>query len=69
VGQQLSFFGTLVYSVGAGVGFALVISLFAALRERLSRAAVPSAFAGIPIALVSAGILALGFMGFAGVGR
>ena len=69
VGQDLSFLGTLVYSVGAGLGFALVIGLFAALRERLARAAVPSAFAGIPIALVSAGILALGFMGFAGMGR
>jgi electron transport complex protein RnfA len=69
VGQALSFFATLVYSVGAALGFAVVISLFAALRERLSRAAIPEAFAGIPIALVSAGILALGFMGFAGMGR
>jgi len=67
VGQSLSFLQTLVYSLGAALGFTLVIALFAALRERLDHAAVPVAFRGVPIALVTAGILSLGFMGFAGM--
>lgn len=67
VGQSLSFLATLVYSVGAAMGFALVLVLFAALRERLEHARVPAAFRGVPVALVTAGILSLGFMGFAGM--
>jgi len=67
VGQSLSFLQTLVYSLGAALGFALVMVLFAALRERLEHATVPAAFRGVPIALVTAGILSLGFMGFTGM--
>jgi electron transport complex protein RnfA len=67
VGQSLSFLETLIYSLGAAGGFALVMVLFAALRERLDHAAVPAAFRGVPIALVTAGILSLGFMGFTGM--
>lgn len=67
VGQELTFLATLVYSCGAAAGFALVMLLFAALRERLEHASVPAAFRGAPIALVTAGILSLGFVGFAGM--
>jgi len=67
VGRSLSFLETLVYGIGAAGGFTLVLVLFAALRERLEHAAVPAAFRGVPIALVTAGILSLGFMGFAGM--
>ncbi|MCK6410059.1 MAG: electron transport complex subunit RsxA, partial [Thauera sp.] len=48
-------------------GFTLVILLFAGLRERIALANVPAAFAGVPIALITAGLLSLAFMGFAGL--
>ncbi|MEM8768773.1 MAG: electron transport complex subunit RsxA [Pseudomonadota bacterium] len=64
--QQLTFAETLVYAVGAAAGFTLVMVLFSALRERLTHASVPAAFAGAPVTLLTAGIMALAFMGFAG---
>ncbi|MEZ5557170.1 MAG: electron transport complex subunit RsxA [Pseudomonadales bacterium] len=67
IGQDLSFLETLVYALGAALGFSLVMTLFAALRERLDHAPVPAPFRGVPVALVTAGILSLGFMGFAGL--
>lgn len=67
VGLELGFLETVVYAVGAAAGFSLVMVLFAALRERLDQATVPAAFRGVPVALVTAGILSLGFMGFAGL--
>ncbi len=66
VQQSLSLWQTLVFAVGASLGFVLVMVVFAALRERLSQQ-VPVSFQGAPIALICAGIMALGFMGFAGV--
>lgn len=67
VGQNLTFLETVVYGLGAALGFSLVMVLFAALRERLDHAPVPAAFRGVPVALVTAGILSLSFMGFAGL--
>ena len=58
-----------LYGFGAAVGFGLVLVLFAELRERLESAPVPDAFRGAPIALVTAGLMALAFAGFAGMGR
>ena len=51
----------------SGIGFALALVLFASLRERLDLAAPPRACAGIPLALVTAGILAMAFIGFSGL--
>ena len=68
LGQDLSFLQTLAYAVGAALGFTLVLVVFAAMRERLQHASVPAPFQGAPIALVSAGILSLAFLGFAGLG-
>lgn len=56
-----------VYGFGAAIGFTLVLVLFAAMRERLAAADVPRAFQGTPIGLVTAGLMALAFMGFAGL--
>lgn len=67
IGQELGFLQTVVYGMGAAFGFSLVMVLFAALRERLEHAPVPAPFQGAPVALVTAGILSLGFMGFAGL--
>jgi len=56
-----------VYAFATSLGFGLAMILFAGLREQLSLNEVPKAFKGIPIALVTAGILAMAFMGFSGL--
>lgn len=56
------------HGLAAALGFALVLLMMAGLRERLRDAAIPGALAGAPIVLVSAGLMALGFLGFAGFG-
>ena len=56
-----------VYSVATALGFALALVLFAGIRERLEVEDVPQAMRGVPIALITAGLLAMAFMGFANV--
>ena len=56
-----------VYAISTALGYALAMVLFAGIREQLSTTKVPAAMQGIPIALVVAGLLALAFMGFAGI--
>jgi Na+-translocating ferredoxin:NAD+ oxidoreductase subunit A len=58
-----------VYGFGAAVGFSLVLVLFAGVRERVAAADVPLPFRGASIALVTAGLMSLAFMGFAGLVR
>ena len=58
-----------VYAVAVAVGFTLALVLFAGLRERLELENVPKALQGVPIALITAGILAMAFMGFSGLVR
>lgn len=67
VQDQMSLFQTLFYALGSAIGFTLVIVLFAGLRQRLKLANVPEAFAGLPIAFITAGLLSMAFMGFAGM--
>lgn len=57
----------LIYAASTGIGFLLAMVLFAGLREQLDLVNVPKSFAGVPIALVTAGLLAMSFMGFSGV--
>ena len=57
----------LVYSVSTAVGFAVALVLFAGMRERLEFEEVPKAFQGVPIALITAALLAMAFMGFSGL--
>ena len=61
-----SIINSVVYALGAGAGFTLVLTLFAAMRERLALNDVPTPFKGTAIALISAGLMSLAFMGFAG---
>jgi len=61
------FLESLLYGFGSALGFTLVMLMFAGMRERLALMQVPRAFAGSPIAFVSAGLLSLAFMGFAGL--
>lgn len=62
-----SFVEAVFYGLGAALGFSLVLVLFAALRERLATSDVPLPFQGPAIALITAGLMSLAFMGFAGL--
>ena len=66
VQNSYNFIESVVYGITGGLGFLLAIVLFASVRERLQFAEYPKSFEGFPIALVSAGLLALAFMGFSG---
>lgn len=61
------FLASVVYGVTGGLGFLLAIVLFASIRERLVFADYPKCWDGFPIALVTAGLMALAFMGFSGL--
>ena len=65
--NDYSFISSLVYGITGGVGFLLAIVLFASVRERMEFSECPKAFEGFPIALVTAGLIALAFMGFSGL--
>lgn len=58
---------SVVFAVATSIGFTLALVIFAGIREHLSLVNVPNGMKGIPVALVSAGILALAFMGFSGI--
>ena len=63
-----SFIGSVVYGVFAGVGYTVAIVIFASIRERMEVSSkCPTCFEGFPIALVSAALLAMSFMGFSGL--
>ena len=65
--RRHGFVESLVFGASAAAGFGLALLLFAGLRERMDTADVPAAFRGTPIALVTAGLMALAFMGFNGL--
>jgi electron transport complex protein RnfA len=67
VRQAQGFMESALMGLGAGLGFSLVLLLFAGIRERLNVADVPTAFKGAPVALVTAGVMSLAFLGFAGL--
>ena len=61
------FVKSVIFSAATGLGFALAMVIFAGLREQLEYAAIPKAMRGVPVLLVTAGLLAMAFMGFAGI--
>lgn len=65
--RELDLVGSTITGLGAAAGFTLVLVLFTALRERIDTADVPARFRGASIALISAGIISLGFLGFSGI--
>ncbi|NTV94412.1 MAG: electron transport complex subunit RsxA [Thiobacillus sp.] len=65
--ENQPFIHSLLFGFGSALGFTLVLALFAGLRERLALARVPGAFTGAPIGFITASLLALAFMGFAGL--
>jgi H+/Na+-translocating ferredoxin:NAD+ oxidoreductase subunit A len=67
--QSKGFVESVFFGFGASAGFALVLIMFAAIRERLDASDVPAPFRGTAIALMTAGIMSLAFMGFSGMAR
>ena len=65
--KNRTFFEASLYGFGAALGFSLVLILFSAMRERLSVADVPQPFQGAAIGMITAGLMSLAFMGFAGL--
>ncbi len=65
--HMLNLAGSVVYAIASALGFGLAMTLFAGLREQLDLNDVPKAMKGNPIALITAGILAMAFMGFSGL--
>lgn len=68
VQEQHSILESAFYGFGAAIGFSMVLILFAALRERIDAADVPKPFQGSAIALITAGLMSLAFLGFGGLG-
>ena len=67
VQEGYNFLFSVVNGAAGGLGFTLAIVLFASVRERVDKADPPECFKGFPIALITAGLLALAFMGFSGL--
>lgn len=66
-GVEMSFLKSVVYGVSAGIGFTVAIVLFAGVRERIEGSDVPKFLKGMPIALVTAALLSIAFLGFSGL--
>ncbi|MFO8129382.1 MAG: electron transport complex subunit RsxA [Bacteroidales bacterium] len=67
IGKDFNFLEAIVFAISNAIGFGLAMTLFAGLREHLDLMEVPAGMRGVPIALVTAGILAMAFMGFTGL--
>lgn len=65
--QNHNFLQSLFFGMGGAIGFSMVLILFAAMRERLEAADIPSPFRGSSIAMVTAGLMSMAFMGFSGL--
>lgn len=68
ISDNLNFIQSIFNALGAGLGFMLAMLLFSGVRERLETADIPEFLKGLPITLISASIVALSFLGFAGIG-
>lgn len=66
-GEHYSFFESMAFGLGSGLGFALAMIIMASIREKLEVADVPAPFKGLPISFVIAGLIALAFTGFSGL--
>jgi len=67
INQAHSFAQSIFYGFGAASGFSLVLILFSAMREKLSQCDIPEPFQGAAIAMITAGLMSLAFMGFSGM--
>ncbi|GHT96176.1 electron transport complex subunit A [Betaproteobacteria bacterium] len=69
ISHGYGFVESLIFGAGSALGFSLVLALFAGIRERVEAADVPLPFKGVAIAMITAGLMSLAFMGFAGLDR
>jgi len=67
--EQYSFIVSVIHAIGAALGFTLAIVLFASIRERIEYNDIPVPFRGLPIALITAGLISIAFLGFTGMIR
>jgi len=67
INEHHNFIESLIFGFAAAVGFSLVLIMFAGMRERIDKADVPQPFKGASIALITAGLMSLAFMGFSGL--
>ncbi|BEU03333.1 electron transport complex subunit A [Agarivorans sp. OAG1] len=67
INEQHDLFESIIYGFGAAAGFSLVLILFSAMRERLVVADIPLPFKGAAIAMITAGLMSLAFVGFTGL--
>jgi electron transport complex protein RnfA len=58
---------SIIYAVSTAIGYAMALIIFSSIREQLTLTKIPKAMQGVPIALITAGILAMAFMGFSGI--
>ncbi len=65
--KNFDFMYSVVYALATALGFALALALFAGIRTQLELSDVPASMRGVPVALLTAGILAMAFMGFSGI--
>ena len=65
--RDYSFFQSVGFGLGAGIGWAVAIVLLAGLRQKMRYSNIPEPFQGVPIAMIVTGVLAMAFMGFAGM--
>ncbi|WP_448566087.1 electron transport complex subunit RsxA [Thalassotalea ganghwensis] len=65
--EQHNFVESIIYGFGAAAGFSIVLIMFSAMREKLAVADVPTPFKGAAIAMITAGLMSLAFMGFTGL--
>jgi Na+-transporting NADH:ubiquinone oxidoreductase subunit E len=65
--RNYSFFQSVGFGLGAGIGWAVAIVLLAGLRQKMRYSDIPEPFQGVPIAMIVTGVLAMAFMGFAGM--
>lgn len=67
IDNHYNFVETIIFSLFSALGFTLIIYLFSIIRERLEQAPIPEALKGVPIALITASIMSIIFMGFGGI--
>lgn len=65
--KEFNLIQSVVYAISTAIGFALALIIFAGIREQLAMTRVPESMRGTPIALITAGLLAMAFMGFSGI--
>jgi len=68
IGEEFTFFQSIINTLGAGLGFMLAMVLFTGIRERLETCPIPKSLQGLPITLIAAAFIAIAFLGFSGLG-